>query len=238
MSVTIYYYEDIVTNAIVELLKKQGFKHFQPLTDNDIILTHEKKYGFPIEDESAVLLWGDGYYHQVSFHFSPNKRYSKVLYDAHDDFAIYVDNSEFSLANHNTFLIEKDPLVDTIDVLGSNMKTSFEYVDESQQFTRTFNSTPSLVIPFENRHTHCSVDLDVIRGYPCNPRFKSCAQRSSTEENVTQSLDQLFDNNDVSRLDIGGLGFTHVYKGKKRKIRKGTEVIAHIVHQYINNRTQ
>ena len=90
----IYYFKDgdAVTDWIVYYLKKGKFKSM------NFIPVHEKEIGFypspedriPIEDEKAILIWGDGAKHGISYFFRPNVQYFKSVDDAHRDFIKFI----------------------------------------------------------------------------------------------------------------------------------------------------
>ncbi|MFA6462211.1 MAG: hypothetical protein WCV90_08170 [Candidatus Woesearchaeota archaeon] len=193
----VYYIEDYFMSGIISFLKGQGFAkiNFVPLNiPSDPREAFGKKVNFAIEEESAVLIWGDGSFHQASYYFSPSQPYCKSVDDAHHDFKECYES--ISCASHNLALIRNDPLLQELELLGVTEE------DSQLNSSSKVRICSSLGSNFSRRLVHKSIDLDVIFGYPCS---ESYASGRFTFPAVMSAFEEILRNNDLSRLDLGGL---------------------------------
>jgi hypothetical protein len=191
-----------VKNQIQKHTKINPFD-FIPLSFTEPIF---KELRFNIEEESAIMLWGDGCFHQVSAFFGPNKPYIKVVFDAHDDINFNYNNNEIDCGNHNAWLLENDPNVKEIMILGTNALKN-KRVEEINNKKAILKN--DLEAKYRGETLHISVDLDVVRRYPARDCWKD---GTKTFNEVRKSIEELLANNQVSRFDMGGLGERVVYE--------------------------
>ena len=210
----IYYINELVARAVAEHLKES-------IRGLELVVLdyseHNPPDRFEIDEEPAVLLWGNGSMHQVSYAFRPNKPYSKVVYDAHDDFATYDD--ELNCCNHNTALVFNDDNLRKIEVLGSNVPMDYgPSVLKADDRIRRVSTLDSRMV---GEDLHVSFDLDVIHDFPSNPLY---SKGEYTLDQVAQSFSEILKTNRVIRVDIGGLFTT-----RPRSFAKGAEAYSRIL---------
>lgn len=221
----IYYYEDKTSQpyhgdktpqAIVEFLrKKRGFRtmKFVPLKMDDLVDTSACKKGFPIEEEQAILIWGDGYKHTASYWFSPQQNYFKSVDDAHQDLESF--SNALNCTNHNYFLLLNDPYVQSVEVLGcmpmsgglsANLgKGSFKPIYDKDAPKKNYETKPTLDSSLSGVVIHKSIDLDVIHRFPVFSDHIRDDPGKITLRHVRKNLARTLKDNDVVRFDVGGL---------------------------------
>ena len=205
----IYYYADQVTEQIAGYLKAyNGFRkvEFVPLLPKDLVTVHGIKRQFPITDEKAILIWGEGYKHHASYFFSPQADYFKSIDDAHAD--VSPSNGVIDSSNHNFFLLLDDPYSLSVEVSGcaDSQFIGKQWIGplDEQRPKKLYVSKPNLGSSFSGVIVHKSIDLDVVHGFPCAAEH-SVGRREISLGIVRDNLEKILEQNNVVRLDIGGL---------------------------------
>ncbi|GEM_PF-2357143 len=155
----------------------------------------------------AVLLWGDGSEHHLSYFFEKRanhgRRALKIGIDAHTDMARY---EELDCGNHFYYSGIRDHDV-------------FVYLPYWRGIQ--VGDEMSLKKPGEKySHKHISVDLDFLKGFPVESYF-SCG--TGTLEAVLELLNNELDKT-VERFDIGGLK----HDANRKEFKKGLEIYLRI----------
>jgi hypothetical protein len=136
----------------------------------------------------AALLWGDGFEHQLSHFFEVREgRGLKFGVDAHTDIG---DGHEIDFRNHFRHSAEGN----------HDVEVYLPYWRRgSYQLAESLRASSPLSDPIT--HTHVSVDLDFLEGFPCSQQFSSGSARIATLLNL---MERLVDERTL-RFDVGGM---------------------------------
>jgi hypothetical protein len=213
--------------AVVDYLKKGNLKamSFVPISERDIPSYPSPEGRIAIPDEKAVLVWGHGTKHGVSYFFRPNVPYHKSVDDAHMDFGRHRMKKEGGTevfyhvdgGNHNLTLVLHDDNLLGLEVLGTAINAK-DYISKTEKISLRYPSfpildfikkrgvvssrfSPHLLTSFAGQTVHKSIDLDMVEGYPCSMFY---AHGRSSYEDVRKNLEELLRRNIVVRFDIGG----------------------------------
>lgn len=178
---------------------------FEPIVPEDIGPYSEMppEGRIRIPDEKAVLIWGNGHNHKLSYFFRPDRPYHKSVVDAHMDFySLPSMLTHVFGTNHNMALVLNDDNLQSLEVLGVTDLTqppSINFDIPNKGKTVPLRFTPEMSSALVGKTVQESIELDAIKGYPCN-----APHGLRTAEEVKKSFEDTLRNNDVVRLDVGG----------------------------------
>ena len=206
----IYHLRDATTLRVVDYLKQHGFSRmpFVPVQEPQLCKTgYFSSRWIPPSEEKAVLLWGDGSHHQVSYHFSPERKYFKSIDDAHDDFGPFY-YGKVECGNHNTMLVNRDNYLQGLEVLGVNFRLgkNAEINRIATQKDIGIMISKELKTTLSGEVVHKSIDLDVLKNYPCRWGY---AIGQHNFEQMKANFETLLRGNQVVRFDVGGFSRHH-----------------------------
>ncbi len=186
-----------------------------------------------IDDENAVLIWGDGYDHGITYFFRPSVPYRKSVDDAHGDAVFFRKGHKVGMTNHNNALAVLDPNLIELEVLGVKEpgpdRMSPETFSVNGKVIRFSDKLKTGFLPPKAGIVHKSIDLDVIKDYSCCYAFD---RGESSYEDVRRSFEEVLANNRVVRFDIGGLD---VYQGVRQKIMDGIKIYSDLIELYLDS---
>jgi len=199
--------------AVVDHLRQGNLRtmSFVPIDEKEIASYPSPEARIIIPDEKAVLVWGDGFQHGVSYFFRPNAPYHKSVTDAHSDFLeAYLRANQrvqfVSGGNHNSALVRYDDNLLGLEVLGIATNKPINPCIPHARNGKTIVSrfTADLSTDLDDKTVHKSIDLDVVSGYPCHEWY---ADGKRSYEEVRASLEHLLRKNKdtVVRFDVGGI---------------------------------
>ncbi|MEM2949013.1 MAG: hypothetical protein QXT05_01305 [Candidatus Bilamarchaeaceae archaeon] len=176
--VTLYYINNRNNKRIAKSVENKF--NFKPV----LLSLAEARERLPNTEGKAILLWGDGDYHYLSYFFEIKKEYGcKIGIDAHLDTApaFYLDSrSHFyhsENGNHDLFV----------------------YVPHWRGYSVEYASVKKSSKDYS--HKHISVDMDFVKGFPIATWISGGSGRM---EVLLSLLDKILDEK-VMRFDIGGL---------------------------------
>ncbi|MEE9323790.1 MAG: hypothetical protein V3U72_04560 [Candidatus Aenigmarchaeota archaeon] len=239
----IYYFHNPITEKIADYLRsRSNFKslNFIPVfEDNITITTKDKGYFNNVNGRKAILIWGHGDDHDVSYFFSPGEPYFKSVDDAHDDLR-NLEKWGISCCSHNTALLKNDKNLRGLEVLGvtnrycdhhdpGELKKEFGLNDI--EFIRVRHGLKS-AIP-SGQAVHKSIDLDVVGNYPCSSEYRMGVR---TFEEVEQAFGKMLKENDVIRFDVGGLRLAIPKKPSPEEF-EGMKAYEKLIGMYLDGNT-
>ncbi len=235
----IYYYHSATAEKIANYLAgRRNFRSFdfiRVFKDLNIITTI-KGYQEPIKEKKAILIWGNGDDHDISYYFSPEEPYFKSVDDVHDDMRNLTDN-EIDCGNHNTALLKYDRQLKGLEVLGVEVRLgNLETLRENYDLNRIgfIRVQPDLDSRLYGQVVHKSIDLDVVENYPCSPEFMGGTWSS---KEVKQAFESMLRENDVIRFDVGGLHLNDPRGKPTRAELKGMKAYEELIKIYLDYNT-
>jgi len=225
----LYYLQDDTTRWVAEYLDQQLGRQSVPLVFAPVTMENipqpNGKYRLPVQERKAVLLWGSGKEHHISYYFRPEEPYVKSVFDAHHDMWPYQWGDRLFCNNHNTALLDYDEFLYGMEVLGFSPEVTSPA--SSHNFVPSILST-SLKSRFQGNVMHQSIDLDVIKYYPCNPFYAHGHHAFSA---LKECFRETLKANEVIRLDIGGLFLKET--GRKPDFSRGLKEYLELLEIYL-----
>jgi len=151
----------------------------------------------------AILLWGDGSEHQLSYSFEKKSGFGlKIGADAHTDMA--EDGEEPDFRNH--FRMSGQENHDVVVFL---------------PHVRGYQVGESIVRHREYTHGHFSADFDFIKGFPCSPAFST----GSGSIGALLEVAGMAIGGNLFRVDMGGMKL----KPTEEEFRAGLEAYVRVL---------
>lgn len=230
--ISLYYCDDQNSKFILNQIKKKYLKYFDFFKigiDGEIGSQKPTKIINP--DDNSILLWGDGFMHQMSHYFDPQKKFSKVIYDAHIDSS--KEEEIVNYENHITHTIFKNHFLEKLYVAGYNINLypyqEMMYVIQSRK-NKLFPTSLNY-LKLSNKDLSISIDFDLIKNFPCCEEWQNDGNNLFDE--FEKSIESLFKNNNILRLDLGGLDLD-----RKNTSYNGVEDYLKIISIYLESLNQ
>jgi len=192
----IYFTKNENNKRIVKVLEKKfGFRCIP-------VKTSDAREFLPKVKGKAVLLWGDGNEHTLSYFFEKRAKYGRALkigVDAHTDMTKY-DELNCSSHFHYSGIRDHDVFVYLPHWRGIQVGDEISLKKRGEEYS----------------HKHISIDLDFLGDFPVERHF-SCG--TGTLDAILELLNNELDKK-VVRFDIGGLK----HNANSEEFKKGLEV--------------